>query len=174
MDRVGLRRLVAGVTVCALLYLGATIVPTETSQIASQFMCTLLLNIFFVVAARWALLYAPSSIFGTFSGMQMSLMALLQLISSPAVSVVSNAFFPGKSNSQTHLRFVFVFAPWEGVGDKQGEEVEEGEGGVGDKQGEEGVGISSRAAHGKALSSPTSGNICSPSSTFTTPSFAQF
>jgi len=70
--------------------------------------------------------------------------------------------------------FVFVFAPWEGVGDKQGEEVEEGEGGVGDKQGEEGVGISSRAAHGKALSSPTSGNICSPSSTFTTPSFAQF
>ena len=111
MDRVGLRRLVAGVTVCALLYLGATIVPTETSQIASQFMCTLLLNIFFVVAARWALLYAPSSIFGTFSGMQMSLMALLQLISSPAVSVVSNAFFPGKSNSQTHLRFVFVFAP---------------------------------------------------------------
>ena len=66
MDRLGLRKLVGGVAIAMVFYLTATLVPTEASQIAAQLLCTMVLNIFFVLASRFAMLYGPPELFGTF------------------------------------------------------------------------------------------------------------
>ncbi len=74
----------------ALLFAATVLVQEVTAQIVGEVLLTFMANAFFVMAPRLAMLYAPSELFGTYSGGIFLFLGISQLVLTPLVDAAAS------------------------------------------------------------------------------------
>ena len=97
--------------VSVVVFLVTLVMRSFVAQVVAQLALTLLVNVFIILACRFALQYAPPELFGTFSGLQMLLLALSQLVMTPLLPLLSDFVYQdsaSKTKSVGEYRFGFT------------------------------------------------------------------
>jgi MFS family permease len=109
VDSVGVRRVLYWTNVSSALFLAALLQRSFAWQVAAQVLETLTLNSMVVLCFRYAMLYAPPELFGTFSGLFVAFMGAAQILLMPCVRRLSRAVAPGDDRGAQVHRFFGIF-----------------------------------------------------------------
>ena len=99
--------------VLALAFAVVVLVHDTAAQVVGEVLLTFMANAFFVLAPRLAMLYAPSELFGTYSGAVLTYLGFSQLLTTPIVDGAAYLIFAALPEHQRAIaRYQFTFVLW--------------------------------------------------------------
>jgi hypothetical protein len=94
-DRIGIVAFTGVLVFLNLAYLATLFVWSFHMQVVAQVILTITLGAYITAVTRISMLYAPPDLFGSFSGLQLSVIGLSQLVLSPLLDYLTSTYLTG-------------------------------------------------------------------------------
>lgn len=105
-DKIGVEGSIFTMNILALSFLVSVLIPYVAAQVTAMVFLTLTVNLFIVMLARFAQIYCPHELFGSFNGVLYLFLGIFQICATEICSSISSSIF--SSNVWEYdIQFIF-------------------------------------------------------------------
>jgi len=108
LDIVGLTNMILATQLITTVLVVLLLLQSYAAQLAGQVVLAAVCNICVIIVGRFAMLYGPPELYGTYSGIQNAWLGIGQMLFTPVITTSSKAIFPHSNEAPTRYRAQFL------------------------------------------------------------------